>query len=100
MPDYNYFVYITTNSNRTVLYVGVTNDLSRRLEEHYENSKNRKTFAGLYYCFHLIYFERHSRITHAIEREKEIKKWSRKKKEVLINEFNPQWRFLNQEIQE
>ena len=100
MPDYNYFVYITTNSNRTVLYIGVTNDLSRRLEEHYENSKIRKTFAGLYYCYHLIYFERHSQITHAIEREKEIKKWNRKKKESLINDFNPQWRFLNQEIQE
>ncbi len=98
MRDYNYFVYITTNANRTVLYVGVTNDLPKRLEEHYQNSKIRKTFAGLYYCYHLIYFERHPRILHAIEREKEIKKWSRIKKELLINEFNPNWRFLNEEV--
>lgn len=100
MPNHNYFVYIITNSNRTVLYVGVTNDLNRRLEEHYENSKIRKTFAGLYYCYYLVYFERHSQITHAIEREKEIKKWSRKKKEVLIDNFNPMWRFLNEDIHE
>ncbi len=95
MKQHNYFVYIVTNPNKTVLYIGVTNDLETRLTQHYENRGNKKTFAGRYYCYHLIYWERHQYIEHAIEREKEIKKWRRAKKETLINEFNPDWKFLN-----
>ena len=59
---------------------------------------SKKSFAGKYNCYHLIYFERFQYIEHAIEREKEIKGWIRKKKEKLINDFNPNWRFLNSEI--
>ncbi|GAB3203785.1 putative endonuclease [Pontibacter aydingkolensis] len=100
MIGHNYFVYITTNPRKTTLYVGVTNDLPRRLHEHFMNCGNSATFAGKYYCYNLVYYERHTRIGHAIEREKEIKKWSRSKKEELIESINPFWEFLNQQVQE
>jgi putative endonuclease len=99
MEDYNYFVYITTNPKKTVLYTGVTNDLINRLNQHWEDNLNgKKTFAAKYFCYYLIYYEKYSHIHHAIEREKEIKGWKRAKKEILINEFNPSWKFLNDEI--
>ena len=100
MAAHNYFVYITTNPKRTTLYIGVTNDLVRRLEEHAANAGNPSTFAGLYHCNNLVYYERFGEVGHAIEREKEIKKWSRSKKEALISSFNPGWRFLNEDVQE
>jgi putative endonuclease len=86
-----FFVYITTNPAKTVLYTGVTNDLSRRMQEHYENRGKSKTFAGRYYCYKLIYFEESTDIIRAIEREKEIKNMSRKEKEKLIAQANPKW---------
>lgn len=99
MRDYNFFVYITTNPKKTVLYIGVTNDLYTRMNQHYEDCKGKKkTFAGRYFCYNLIYFERHSYINHAIEREKEIKGWTRDKKVKLIDEYNPGWKFLNDDI--
>ncbi|MEO8887487.1 MAG: GIY-YIG nuclease family protein [Mucilaginibacter sp.] len=98
MWNYNFYIYITTNPTKTVLYVGVTNDLSRRIQEHTENKGNKNSFAGKYYCHNLIYYEHFNDINYAIEREKEIKKWSRKKKNLLIESFNPDWRFLNNEI--
>lgn len=99
MKQHNHFVYITTNVERTVLYTGVTNDLERRLSEHKQDSQTTKTtFAGKYNCFYLIYYERYSQVTHAIEREKEVKGWVRQKKERLIAEFNPEWKFLNDAI--
>ena len=96
--NHNYFVYIATNTTKSVLYIGVTNDLLTRLTQHYENRGNSKTFAGRYYCYYLIYWERHVSIHHAIEREKEIKKWSRTKKAKLIESLNPEWKWLNDEI--
>ncbi len=69
-----------------------------RLVQHKENSKFNKTFAGKYNCYYLIYWERHTFIEHAIEREKEIKGWTRQKKNNLIKSFNPKWDFLNDEI--
>jgi putative endonuclease len=98
MWNYNFYVYITTNPIKTVLYVGVTNDLARRLYEHTENKGNKSSFAGKYYCHNLIYFEHFTHIEYAIQREKEIKKWSRKKKMDLIATLNPEWRFLNDEV--
>jgi len=95
MKLYNAFVYITTKPSRTTLYVGVTSDLEGRIYEHYENKGNKATFAGRYYCYNLIYYEWFSSIEHAIEREKEIKKWRREKKVQLINSFNKEWKFLN-----
>jgi len=97
---HNYFVYIITNKRRTTLYTGVTNDLLFRLWQHEEDSKTRKkTFAGKYNCYNLIYYEHFDYIQHAIDREKEIKGWTRLKKENLINSFNLEWRFLNDEIE-
>jgi putative endonuclease len=100
MPSHNYFVYIATNPKKTVLYTGMTNDLERRLEEHCANAGNPGTFAGKYHCNNLVYYERFTFVDQAIEREKEIKKWSRIKKEALINSVNPEWRFLNDDIKE
>ena len=94
MKDHNYFVYIITNPGKTVLYTGVTNDLPTRLRQHYENRGMKTTFAGRYYCYKLIYYERFPDINVAIEREKEIKDLSRAKKEALIKEQNPRWNFL------
>jgi putative endonuclease len=96
----SYFVYILTNKNKTVLYTGVTNDLYRRIGEHYENSKpfRHSSFAGRYNAYHLIFYERFTCITTAIAREKEIKGWRRSKKEALINSINPGWNFLNEEV--
>jgi putative endonuclease len=97
---HNYFIYITTNSYKSVLYTGVTNDLKRRMYEHYLDATGSKIhFAGKCNCYNLIYFERFQYIEHAIDREKEIKGWSRKKKIDLINTLNPEWNFLNEFVE-
>jgi putative endonuclease len=98
--NYNFYIYITTNPEKTVLYVGVTNDLRVRIYQHYENRGNRNSFAGKYFCYNLVYYEHFSHVEHAIEREKEIKKWRREKKVALIESTNPEWRFLNGDVSE
>ena len=98
MRDHNYYVYITTNASRKVLYIGMTNDLYTRIQQHTESKGSPATFAGRYFCFNLIYWERFVYVDHAIAREKELKKWRREKKESLINNINPKWKFLNDEI--
>lgn len=95
MEERIYYVYILTNPSKSVLYIGVTNNLRRRLAEHSENKGRPQTFAGRYFCYNLIYFEEHNDINRAIEREKEIKKWRREKKLILISAFNKEWHFLN-----
>ena len=97
---HNYFVYIVTNKNKTVLYVGVTNNLQKRLQQHFENSSTfyTKTFTGKYNIYNLLYYERYDDIRQAIAREKELKGWRRSKKEELINSTNPDWIFLNDQI--
>ena len=100
MKQHNYFVYIATNPKKTVIYVGMTNNLVRRLNEHFENRGNPESWAGRYHCYNLVYWERHQWVQHAIEREKEIKKWRREKKNNLIASINPEWKFLNEEIQD
>ncbi|WP_340199352.1 GIY-YIG nuclease family protein [Ascidiimonas sp. W6] len=96
---YHAFVYIVTNKNKTVLYTGVTNNLSRRLEEHYKYSEHgSKSFTGRYNCYYLLYYEAFEGMEEAIKREKEIKKWRRDKKIRLIESINPQWEFLNNTI--
>ena len=96
MKDHNYFVYIITNKNKTVLYIGVTSDLQKRIYEH-ENGLY-EGFSKKYNCHYLIYFEHFQDINDAIKREKELKKWRRDKKETLINSFNKEWKFLNNDI--
>ncbi|MBO0342143.1 MAG: GIY-YIG nuclease family protein [Bacteroidota bacterium] len=92
-----YYVYILTNKNKTVLYTGVTNNLSRRLVQHIENiRKARKTFTAKYKCKHLLYYEEYDWIQEAIAREKEIKGWVRTKKLSLIKSVNPNLDFLEE----
>ena len=99
MKDHNYFVYILTNKIKTVLYIGVTNDLVVRLFQHKEDSlNNKKHFTGKYNCINLIYYERFEDINQAIDREKQLKGWTRKKKEDLVNTINSDWNFLNNKI--
>jgi putative endonuclease len=93
-----YFVYIITNPDKSTYYVGMTNNLQRRLREHFENRGNPKTFAGRYYCYKLLYWEEYPTALAAIEREKSIKKWSRKKKEALITSQNPTYKFFNEQV--
>ena len=91
-----YFVYIITNARKSVLYTGITNDWSRRINEHIADAESeKKSFAGKYNCRYLLYLEEFMFSYQAIAREKEIKGWSRKKKEQLITQMNPGWIFLN-----
>jgi putative endonuclease len=86
--DYNFWIYVVTNRNESVLYIGVTNSLSRRTWEHREGTRTR--FASDYRCKKLIYYE-HRDIRDALARESQLKKWSRAKKVALINRLNPSW---------
>lgn len=82
-----------------MLYVGVTNNWQKSIEEHNTDSENTKqSFAGKYNCRYLLHLEEYMFINDAIAREKEIKGWSRLKKERLINENNPNWIFLNAHV--
>jgi putative endonuclease len=87
------YVYIMTNLNKTTLYIGVTNDLCRRIYEH-KNHLIKNSFTDRYNLEYCIYFEEIISFEMAIAREKEIKKWNRQKKEALINRKNPQWNVL------
>ena len=91
------FVYILTNKHKTVLYVGVTSNIRTRLREH-EQHIVKSSFTARYNIEFLIYYEWFDNIETAIQREKEIKKWRREKKEILISTKNKEWRFLNEEI--
>ncbi|EAZ80822.1 GIY-YIG nuclease family protein [Algoriphagus machipongonensis] len=92
-------VYILTNTRNTVLYTGVTNDLFRRVSEH-RDGLNPHAFTSKYNLNRLVYYERFHSIEEAINREKQIKGKSRKKKEELINSINPKWKDLWDEIKE
>ena len=94
--NHTYFTYILTNRHKTVLYTGVTSNLHLRLEQHRESAERNDTnFSARYKCVLLVHYEEYTWIQQAIAREKEIKGWTRKKKEDLINDNNPQWEFLN-----
>ncbi len=86
MEEYRYFIYIISNKSRTVLYTGVTNDLTRRIYEHRNNST--KGFTSRYNVKDLLYYETFRDINLAIAREKQIKAGSRKKKLELIESMN------------
>ena len=94
---HSYYVYIITNKYRSTFYIGMTNDLPRRLNEHSENIKNGiKTFASKYNLEFLVYYEKFTWVQHAIAKEKEIKGWRREKKLDLIRSFNENFEFLNE----
>ena len=85
-----YYVYILSNSNRNVIYTGVTNDLVRRVYEH-KNHLDKGSFTAQYNIDQLVYYEMTSDVNAAIEREKQIKGWNRKRKNKLIESKNPNW---------
>jgi putative endonuclease len=86
-----YFVYILASATR-VLYVGVTNDLYRRVIEH--RKAKRATFTGRYRVKDLVYVESCTVVGDALRREKQIKSWTRARKVALIEAMNPRWRDL------
>jgi putative endonuclease len=96
---HTYYVYIITNKYRSTYYIGVTNNLKKRLEQHIENIRKRnKTFAAKYQLQYLVYFEKFTWVQQAIAREKELKGWRREKKLNLIRTFNSTFKFLNEQF--
>jgi putative endonuclease len=91
-----YYVYIMTNKNNTVLYTGITNDLKRRTYEH--KNKLTEAFSCRYNITKLVHYEISEDVESAILREKQIKGGSRAKKIALINNSNPEWRDLYNEL--
>ena len=85
-----YYVYMMTNRYGNVLYVGVTNDLVRRVWEH-RNHLIRDSFTARYHLTKLVYFEMTNDVRSAIEREKQIKSWNRVRKNALVESQNPTW---------
>ncbi len=94
MRQHDYYVYLLTNFTKTVLYVGVTNNLVNRLKQH-KNHYKPNSFTSKYNCFFLVHFEHYSYVDNAINSEKEIKGWSRAKKNALIETTNKDWDFLD-----
>jgi putative endonuclease len=92
----SYFVYILTNRPRGVLYVGVTNDIGRRLAEH--RAKLVTGFTARYGITMLVHFEEYASIIEARAREHSLKRWRRKWKFALIEESNPGWRDLSLDL--
>ena len=90
------YVYLLANKRNTTLYLGVTNDLKRRVAEHKLHINSG--FSDKYNTEKLVYYEIHEHIYDAIQREKQLKKWRREWKDTLINEFNPEWNDLAETI--
>jgi putative endonuclease len=90
-----FYTYILTNADRTVLYIGMTNNLPIRLMGHWISEDS---FSSQYHVQFLVWYESTRYVLNAIAREKELKTYLRIKKDALITEANPEWRFLNAEI--
>ena len=88
-----YYVYILSNVTNVAIYTGITKDLIRRVYEHKQHL-DPNSFTAKYNITKLVYFESTSDVRSAIEREKQIKSWSRVKKNALVNEMNPSWEDL------
>ena len=97
MREHNYYVYIVASRSR-VLYIGITNNLVRRVSEH--RMGEHPGFTSKYRCHRLVWFESYVTVTLAIDREKQLKSWSRIKKVMLIEQENPTWADLSLEWQE
>jgi putative endonuclease len=91
----DYYVYLLSNWNNKVLYIGVTNNLERRIIEH--KQKLIPGFTEKYNVNKLVYFEQTEDVMSAISREKQLKKWRREKKNALVNSLNPDWKDLSDE---
>ena len=95
MRDHNYYVYIVTNKHCTTLYIGLTNDLGRRIREH--KNGEREGFTQRYQLNRLVWFEYFRDVNEAIACEKRLKGWLRAKKIALIEKKNPRWLDLSAE---
>lgn len=95
--QYGGTVYIITNTNNTVLYIGVTSNLHARVKQHKERCFSG-AFTDEYNCHKLVYYESFPRIEEAIVQEKRMKKWKRSWKIDLINSMNPDWKDLFNEL--
>ena len=93
MQERIFYVYILTNRSRSVLYIGITNNLKRRINEHRRSSVGG--FTTKYFLKFLIHVEQFQDPISAITREKELKGWKRSKKENLIGQSNPNWEDLS-----
>ena len=91
-----YYVYMVTNLTRTVLYIGVTSDLEGRVYEH--RQAETASFTQRYQVDLLVYYEDYPDPASAIAREKQLKGWTRAKKNALVTKFNPRWRDLSEDI--
>jgi len=89
-----YYIYILTNKSSKVIYIGVTNDLERRMFEH--KNKLVEGFTKRYNLMKLVYYEVTEDVESAISREKQLKNWHRDWKINLINQFNPEWEDLSE----
>jgi putative endonuclease len=96
MREYDFWVYILTNRNNSVLYIGITNDIARRTWELRESTG--ANFPAMYQCKKLIYCEHYTNVHEALDRETQLKKWSRAKKVALINRQNPSWLDLGVDV--
>jgi len=95
MREHRYWVYIMTSSSLSVMYIGVTNDLGRRVAEHRAGIGSE--FAKRYKVTPLVYAEEYEQIEEAIAREKQLKGWKRIRKNELVRAANPGWKDLIQE---
>ena len=93
----NYYVYILANTTGTVVYIGVTKDLIRRVYEH-KHKLDPNSFTAKYDVHKLVYFESTSDVRAVIEREKQLKGWNRKRKNKLVESMNPRWEDLYDSI--
>jgi len=89
----DYYVYILTNDRGNVMYIGMTNDLRRRLYEHRQELVDG--FTKKYHVHKLVYYEQTSDVNAAIAREKQLKGWNRKRKNALVMSMNPEWNDLS-----
>ncbi|MFA5985841.1 MAG: GIY-YIG nuclease family protein [Parcubacteria group bacterium] len=92
----NYFVYILASKRNGTLYIGITSNLQRRIYEH--KTKQIKGFTERYGVDHLVYFEQTTDVYSALTREKQLKKYNRLWKLRLIEEQNPQWQDLSEDL--
>lgn len=91
-----YYIYILTNKSNNVMYIGITNDLMRRLYEHKE--KLLEGFTKRYNVNKLVYFEEFKTPTDAIKREKQLKHWNRSKKNAIVETVNPEYKDLTEDL--
>ena len=96
MFDKSYYVYILASPRNGLLYVGMTNSLPRRLEEH--QNGEIEGFTKKFGIHKLVYYEVFEDVLNAIDREKQLKRWTRAKKNALVEKVNPEWADLSEGV--